>query len=101
MVYITVGELPEVPNAYNGFSPNGDGINDGWYINGIDQFIDNQVFIINTWGSEVWQTKYYNNSTNSWLGKNMSGDDLPDGTYYYIIKFDPTHEQKGWVVIKR
>ena len=60
----------------------------------------NTVLIINRWGSEVWSGSDYNNTTVRWTGDNMNGEKLPDGTYYYIIKYNNT-EKQGWVFIKR
>ncbi len=89
------------PNQfYDGFSPNGDGINDFWDIPMLNCYPTNTVTIINRWGSEVWNGENYNNASVKWTGENMSGKSLPDGTYYYIIKYNNT-EKRGWVFIKR
>jgi gliding motility-associated-like protein len=85
---------------YNGFSPNGDGYNDFWNIPVLNFYTSNTVTIINRWGSEVWRASSYDNETTIWTGKNMNGEDLPDGTYYYIITYNNT-EKRGWVFIKR
>ncbi|MDZ4667535.1 MAG: gliding motility-associated C-terminal domain-containing protein, partial [bacterium] len=85
---------------FNGFSPNGDGFNDTWNIPILNYFPENTVTINNRWGSEVWSLKNYNSATNAWDGKNMNGDDLPDGTYFYIVTYYNT-EKRGWVFIKR
>ncbi len=78
-----------IPLVFNGmvsnlFTPNGDGINDNWYIEGILNFPDNEVFVYNIYGNEVYTKKSY---TNDWQGK-YNGSELPDGTYYYVIRFD-------------
>ncbi|MFC2152635.1 gliding motility-associated C-terminal domain-containing protein, partial [Bacteroidota bacterium] len=93
MVYLEF--IPAItPNE--GFSPNGDGINDYWVIKYIDKFQNNQVIIFNRWGAKVYdQTGYINNDPDrSWNGKAKNGKDLPSGTYYYVIilneeNFDP------------
>ncbi len=85
---------------YTGISPNGDGINDWWNIPMLDCYQDNTVQIINRWGSEVWSGSNYNNTTVRWDGKDNNGTNLPDGTYYYIVKYNNT-EKRGWVFIKR
>jgi gliding motility-associated-like protein len=95
-VLITVLEL----EFYNGFSPNGDGKNDGWNIPMLNAYPNNSVLIINRWGSEVWQGTNYDSKSVIWNGQNMNGQDLPDGTYYYIISYN-NQEKRGWVVIKR
>jgi gliding motility-associated-like protein len=85
---------------YNGFSPNNDGSNDYWNIPILNYFADNKVTIINRWGNEVWLTKNYDNEINRFEGKNKNGDELSDGTYFYIIKYGE-EEKRGWVFIKR
>jgi gliding motility-associated-like protein len=85
---------------YNGFSPNGDGKNDYWNIPILDYFADNNVKIINRWGNEVWITENYDNLINRFEGKNKNGEELSDGTYFYIIEYND-EEKRGWVFIKR
>jgi gliding motility-associated-like protein len=91
--------VPEL-EFFNGFSPNGDGQNDNWNIPVLNYYPVNDVTIINRWGSEVWKGINYDNKTVVWTGKNMKGEDMPDGTYYYIINYNNT-EKRGWVFIKR
>lgn len=91
--------VPEL-EFFNGFSPNGDGLNDDWNIPILNYYPVNDVTIINRWGSEVWKGINYDNKTVVWTGKNMKGEDMPDGTYYYIINYNNT-EKRGWVFIKR
>lgn len=71
---------------YNTFTPNGDANNDIWYIGNIEKFPDNKVEIYNRYGREVFRTKGYENrwDGNCWDGKSF-GDELPAGTYFYII----------------
>ncbi len=85
---------------YTGFSPNGDGHNDLWNIPVLNDHTNNTVKVLNRWGSEVWQGINYDNTTTVWNGKNLSGDDLPDGTYFYIITYYNV-DKRGWVVLKR
>jgi gliding motility-associated-like protein len=85
---------------FNGFSPNGDGLNDYWNIPILSYYPTNSVLIINRWGSEVWKGINYDNNNVRWTGENMNGADLPDGTYYYIINYNEV-DKRGWVFIKR
>jgi gliding motility-associated-like protein len=94
-----VTSLVEV-DFYNGFSPNDDGKNDYWNIPILNYFADNKVTIINRWGNEVWITENYDNDINRFEGKNVRGDELSDGTYFYIIEYN-NEEKRGWVFIKR
>jgi gliding motility-associated-like protein len=73
----------EPPNV---FSPNGDGINDKWYIKNVDLYNNIDVKIFNRYGVLLYERKGYN-SANAWEGTH-SGKPMPVGTYFYIIK-DP------------
>ena len=74
------------PNIFTptGFSPNGDGLNDGWEIDFIDMYPDCDVEIFNRWGQQLFYNQGY---TQKWDGK-YNGKDLPEGTYYYIIRLN-------------
>jgi len=82
--------------VYHGFTPNGDGHNDFWIIDYLDLHQPNTVTIFNRWGYEVWSKENYDNTSVVWDGKAENGDDLPDGTYYYVITM-PEGDTKGWV----
>ncbi|WP_052646375.1 DUF7507 domain-containing protein [Sphingobacterium spiritivorum] len=91
---VTVSPLPlHIPNV---FTPNGDGQNDKFEIEGIERFDRVEMTIINRWGNEVYRNSRYDNN---WVGEGLN-----EGTYYYIIE---THKgstkqlHKGWVLIKR
>ena len=68
-----------------GFSPNNDGIDDTWTI--IKPFGSKvSVKVFNRWGNEVYRSDDYKND---WRGKGVSnflGEDVPEGTYYYIVE---------------
>lgn len=85
---------------YSGITPNGDGNNDIWSIDNIEQFPENDVKIFNRWGDIVWEGSEYNNDDVVWDGKNSGGNDLPDGTYFYLATVDG-ETYKGWVEITR
>ncbi|GAB4446830.1 MAG: hypothetical protein OHK0036_00270 [Bacteroidia bacterium] len=80
---VTVYVYPEIV-VPNGFSPNGDGKNDFWVIDNIQQFPDNEVEIYNRWGEKLFYAKGYKNDFD---GK-YNGKDLPVGTYYYVINLN-------------
>lgn len=83
----------------NGFSPNGDGQNDFFVIEDILYSNDNELRIFNRWGQEIYSTANYKNT---WNGKNNSGGDLPDGTYFYVLNVkDLGKNYSGYVVIQR
>ena len=83
----------------NIITPNGDGVNDTWIINNIENYGQSTVFIYDRWGNEIYNKSPYDNS---WNGTNSNGDILPDGTYYYVITFDGSDiTYKGSVSILR
>ncbi len=69
-----------------GFSPNRDGVNDNFVIT--RPFNTNiSLEIFNRWGNRVYMDENYQNN---WGGRGnqpnrILGDELPDGTYYYIV----------------
>lgn len=68
----------EIPN---GFSPNGDGINDTWRIRYLDGYPDATIEVYNRGGQIVFRSVGY---SKDWDGT-YQGKALPIGTYYYII----------------
>jgi gliding motility-associated-like protein len=66
-----------------GFSPNGDGANDYFVVQGIENFPNNHIEIFNRWGNKVFSADNY---TNKWQGVNENGDPLPDATYFVILE---------------
>ncbi|HET6245367.1 MAG: gliding motility-associated C-terminal domain-containing protein [Bacteroidetes bacterium] len=84
--------------VFNLITPNGDGFNDTWFIEKIELFPENEVVVFNRNGQTVFSANSYDNS---WNGT-YNGTALPDGTYYYILKFTNTRDiQKGSVNILR
>jgi gliding motility-associated-like protein/uncharacterized repeat protein (TIGR01451 family) len=83
--------------VHNAFSPNGDGINELFIIDNIDDLLcypDNTVEIYNRWGVLVFETTKYNNQTNAFDGYSRGratinqSEGLPTGTYYYILNYE-------------
>lgn len=78
---------------YNGLSPDGDGMNDFFYIKGIDNYPENTVEIYNRWGIKVFDTQGYNNTDRVFRGYSEGratinkNKRLPTGTYFYILKY--------------
>ncbi|WP_020568366.1 Ig-like domain-containing protein [Neolewinella persica] len=64
------------------FSPNGDGLNETWYIDDIEEYPNADVTVFNRWGSVVYQTSQYQND---WPGTWKNGEPLPVATYYFVI----------------
>lgn len=86
--------------VYTGFTPNGDGNNDYWYIDGIGNDASNIVSVYNRWGEKIWEVTGYDNINRRWEGKSGNNGYLPDGTYYYLINFN-NELLKGWVELTR
>jgi gliding motility-associated-like protein len=87
-----------------GFSPNGDGINDLFVIRGIDYYPKNTFQIFNRWGNKVFETVSYKNTWNglSTLGIRVSGNELPVGTYFYLLDLgDNSPVYKGTIYLNR
>jgi gliding motility-associated-like protein len=92
-VIINMKEL-QIPNA---FSPDGDAINDNFVIPNIDLYDQVDITVLNGWGGVVYSNKSYKNN---WNGKNMSGDNLADDTYYYVLELQ-NKKSNGFIVLKR
>jgi gliding motility-associated-like protein len=85
-------------------TPNGDGVNDLWVIEGIQNYPSNQVQLFDKWGDKVFEMHDYNNS---WQGISNRGAALPDGTYFYIVRLNRANQNgskdtwTGSLLIKR
>jgi gliding motility-associated-like protein len=85
---------------YTGITPNGDGKNDKWIIENIEQFPDNDIKIFNRWGEIVWDAEGYDNSTVVWDGENGGGGQLESATYFYVANVSG-QVYRGWVELTR
>lgn len=81
-VTLTVPELI-IPQ---GVTPNNDGINDYFNVEGLE-FTRNELVIINTAGAVVYRADDYrsNDPVGAWTGLDLNGNEVPDGTYYYLL----------------
>lgn len=99
-VTFTIGEdAPcDIPTV---ITPNGDGINDYFVIPCLSDplaYPANLVAFFNQWGDEVFRGNPYRNN---WQGT-FAGNDLPEGTYFYIVDFgDGSERQSGFFLIQR
>ncbi|MBX2897452.1 MAG: gliding motility-associated C-terminal domain-containing protein [Cyclobacteriaceae bacterium] len=90
--------------VFNGITPDGNGINDSFFIKYIDVVegaAQNKVFIYNRWGDLVFETENYNNVSRVFTGQTNSGKELPSGTYYYKIEFLQGQTKTGFITLKR
>jgi gliding motility-associated-like protein len=77
-----------------GVSPNGDGINDTWDLSNFDV---KELKIYNRYGSEIYSKSPY---FDEWDGTS-NGNELPDGSYYYVIVLNNNTTKTGWVYINK
>lgn len=89
-------ELPV--EASSAFSPNGDGIDDNWVINGIENFPDCELVIFDRSGRIVFTKIGYNND---WNGIDEQGNQLPMGAYFYTISCTDDKTDSGSISIIR
>ena len=68
--------------APNAITPNGDGINDFWYVENIENYPNANVQIFNRWGELIHTETGYDQD---WAGTARNGGNLEEGTYFYII----------------
>jgi gliding motility-associated-like protein len=103
VVFIEV--TPAAFKIYEGFSPNGDGLNDYWRIDGIETYPNNKIQIFDRFNNLVYQTNGYSNEGNPWTGQANHGlisGTLPEGTYFYAINLgDGSDLLSGFVVLKK
>ncbi|MGE0637994.1 MAG: gliding motility-associated C-terminal domain-containing protein [Bacteroidia bacterium] len=92
-----IEQVLTVPNV---FTPNGDDYNDSFYIRnkGDGGFV---FTVINRWGQVVFNTE---GQEVLWSGRSNAGQELPAGTYYYVLKVDLKEGeepvvQKGFITL--
>ncbi|WP_311326786.1 T9SS type B sorting domain-containing protein [Capnocytophaga sputigena] len=96
---------------YNGMSVDGDGKNDYFHIGGIERYPNNVVRIYNRWGVKVFEVEGYDNVTRVFRGISNGrvtieqAEKLPQGTYYYVIEYYDSNNNKeslvGWLYLKK
>ncbi len=94
-VSVTVADDVRFPNT---FTPNGDGVNDNWVIDGINSYPNPVVRVYNRNGQLIYRSA---GTISPWDGT-YNGKAVPAGNYYYIIELGlnrPT--QSGWVAVLR
>jgi gliding motility-associated-like protein/uncharacterized repeat protein (TIGR01451 family) len=95
---------PSCFKIYNIITPNGDGLNDNFVLSCVE---DADIEIYDRYGSIVYKNQNYKNDWNgvaNQRGKIISkGENLPDGTYFFILRFNDgsTENIKSYIQIKR
>ncbi|NQX96400.1 MAG: gliding motility-associated C-terminal domain-containing protein [Flavobacteriales bacterium] len=81
---VTINVIDCEPSALlipNVFTPNEDGFNDFFTVDGIGlESVEGEIF--NRWGQKMFS---WNNVNGGWDGRTTSGSEAPDGTYFFII----------------
>jgi len=91
---VVVDEGILIPNV---FTPNGDGINDQFYIpnSGVKDFY---IEIYDRWGLKMFEA---NASEIRWDGRTLAGKMASDGTYYFVLKAtmysEKVHDYEGFL----
>lgn len=81
----------------NVFTPNADGVNDNWVVEGIENYPGSHVRVIDRFGTVVLDQKV--NGAFSWDGRHLSRH-LPTGNYWYYIVVSDGRILSGYVMIK-
>jgi len=91
VIVVTEGFTITIPNV---FTPNGDGINDEFFVKTTGLATINMV-IYDRWGLKMWESS---SASGTWNGGNCS-----EGTYFYVIKATSTKnenkEYKGSILL--
>lgn len=88
----------------SGMSPNGDGKNDVFIIQGLENYPNNRLSIINRWGDLVFEAAPYNNDWggNANVGIVITENVCPDGSYFYVFIPEPGATPiKGAIELRR
>lgn len=97
-VYVDNTILVEVPNV---FTPNGDFTNDVWVptLKGVET-ANGKIF--NRWGMLMAD---FSETVNTWDGKTKGGNDVPEGTYFYVMDYTTidgvADSKKGTITVIR
>jgi gliding motility-associated-like protein len=89
----------------NAFSPNSSLIENTTFKIDLNYVIneevnDVKVKIYNRWGDVIKEFENYNNTSSVWHGDNLSGDVMPEGTYFYTLEVPSKNfSTSGWVYL--
>jgi gliding motility-associated-like protein len=93
------------PIIYNAVSPDNDGLNDFFFIEGLrNVFVNFKLEIYNRWGRLIWTG---NNNKPDWNGYSedtLGNNETPSGTYYYILYLNDANFPKplnGYLHLQR
>lgn len=83
----------------NVITPNGDGVNDTWFIENLETYPIHEIVIFDAAGRILYRTQSYQND---WGGL-LNGTPLTEGAYYYIIRLGANKNviKKGYISLVR
>ncbi len=93
---------PEL-NIHQGMSPNGDGANDVFTIDGIGAYPQNTVKILNSNGDVIYSATGYDNYLKAFDGRSAKGELQKAGTYFYSLEYKKgaeTIRKTGYLILK-
>jgi len=93
-VFVTVGDL----QIFSGFSPNGDDYNPEFILELSGREVS-ELIILNINGGLVFSTT--GTDQIKWDGRNSNGKEVPEGTYFYIVKEPGVSDRKGFIELRR
>jgi gliding motility-associated-like protein len=99
-IYVGACKAKELfKDMMNVFTPNGDGVNDTWFVRNLDLYPNAKIEVFDRWGRLVFHKN--GGYENDWTGK-WKGNPLPMDSYYYIIDLKNGEEPlQGTVTIVR
>ncbi|MCB0640429.1 MAG: gliding motility-associated C-terminal domain-containing protein, partial [Phaeodactylibacter sp.] len=75
----------------NVITPDGDGMNETFLIQCLEEYETHHLEIYNRWGQLVYETDAY---SNEWAGFNNKGAQVADGAYYFIFEYEDREGQR-------
>ena len=94
---ILISDAESCLDISTAFTPNADGYNDKWEIEGMIYYPDATMKIFNRWGEMIYETKNY--VENPWDGT-YRGVKVPVDSYHFFISFtDGNREITGHVTV--
>lgn len=77
-------EIPTELTVPNVFTPDGDGLNDFFRLEGINTCQDYEMSVYNRWGELIFFTDMVHGS--GWDGRTFAGREAPEGVYFFVLK---------------
>jgi gliding motility-associated-like protein len=89
---VNLSDSSNIIQKANVFTPNGDGLNDEYRLEGaIGQCAEGEIYIYNRWGQLVFESQSINFR---WNGKDQIGNEMVEGVYYYLLKTKKKTEEQ-------